>query len=411
MPFAVSLVLGALVGIERQRSHSGRDDAFPGGVRTFPLVALLGCSAAWVGAQFGLWGFIAIFAAFAALVVASYVVVSLRGDPAMTTALTALLVFGFGVMAFHDAALLAASLAVVTTAILSLKERLHSFAHTLDQEDLYAALKLAAATLVVLPILPDRELGPPPYDVLNPFRIWMIVVLIAVVGFAGYLATRLLGPGRGVAVAGALGGLVSSTAVTLSFAGRSRENPELAPAFALGIALSWTAMLARLVVVVIATNRSLLAPLLPPIGAAFVVSLLASGLLFLRARTTAPPSVPLVNPFSLSSALKLGALFAVMILVARFAQVRFQDLGLYAAAAISGTVDVDVMAVAMAKLEATHEVPVATAVRAICLTVASSTVAKGLAALVVGARGTGLALLAVVVATIGAGAVTLAVLG
>jgi uncharacterized membrane protein (DUF4010 family) len=405
VPFAVSLALGALVGIERERSQTEQHPAsFPGGVRTFPLVALLGCAASWLGSELGLAIFAVVAVGFFALVVASYVVSSLKGASGTTTALASLLTFTFGVMVHHDRALLAAALAVSMTALLSLRRPLHELTNRIEQDDLYAALKLAALTVVVLPVLPDVTYGSPPYDVLNPFRLWLIVVLVAAMGFLGYVGVKLLGPGRGVVATGLLGGIVSSTAATYSLAGRSRDAPELSHPLALGIALAWSTMCVRVLLEVSAVNPALLRVAAAPVLAAMLAGLGGAGLVYVRAQhDAADHAVPYRNPFSVWSAVRFAAIFTAALLVAKFAEATFHDAGLLVAAGLSGTVEVDAMALTLAKLSGSGEVTPEVAVRGIALAIGSNTLVKAGLAAALGSRELRHALGPTVIATLGAG--------
>lgn len=336
--------------------------------------------------------------------IASYVVSSLRGASGTTTALASLLTFVFGVMAHQDRALLAAALAVGTTALLSLRKPLHELTNKIEQGDLYAALKLAALTVVVLPVLPDHNYGPPPYDVLNPFRLWFVVVLVGALGFLGYVGVKILGPGRGVVAAGLLGGLVSSTAATYSLAGRSRDTPELSRALALGIALAWATMCVRVLAEIAAVNPALLRLAAAPVLAAMMAGIGGAGLVYLDARrSVGDHSVPYKNPFSVWSAVRFGAIFTGILLVAKFAQTTFHDAGLMVAAGVSGTVEVDAMTSTMAKLSGTGEVTPELAVQGIALAIGSNTLVKTAIAVALGSRALRRALIPTVLGTLAAG--------
>lgn len=403
-PFAVSLALGALVGIERERSHTETPGSFAGGVRTFPLVAVLGCLSAWLHAQIGAVGFAMLSGGFILLVVASYVISSFRGASGTTTALASLLTFAFGIMVFHDRSVLAAALAVGMTALLSLRRPLHQLTSKLEEADLYAALKLAALTVIVLPLLPDRTFGPSPFDALNPFRIWLLVVLVAAVGFLGYVGVKVLGPGRGIIVAGLLGGLVSSTAATFALAGRSRESPELSRELALGIALAWATMCVRVLVIVAFLDPALVPVAAGPLLAAMVAGVLAASVGYLGAhRAASSPAVSYTNPFSALSAVRFGAIFTTILVAAKLAEDWFQEAGLLVAAAVSGTVDVDAMTLVLARLSSTHVLSPRLAVIGLSLAAGSNTIVKTAVALSLGSAPLRRALIAPALGTLAAG--------
>jgi uncharacterized membrane protein (DUF4010 family) len=292
-PFLLSLALGLLVGIERERAFSGEDRHIPFGARTFALISLLGTLAAHLGNT----GVGIVLAAFAALIaIAAYLrpPVSGRHDSGTTTEVAAVITFGLGWLAEGEPRL-AAMIGVIVVAVLWLKPKIHAFAHEgLNDQEVKAALTFLVIALVVLPLLPNRTVDP--WGIANPSRLWLLFVLVAGVGFAGYIAVRALGPTRGLATAGFFAGLVSSTAATLSLSQHAKAQPEFAGAFATGVVLANDAHAATLAASAlsaagsIAANDALLAILV-----AFVVNMIvkvtivgfAGGRRLLA--TTAPP--------------------------------------------------------------------------------------------------------------------------
>ena len=244
--FVVSIGLGVLLGLERERTKGEEGGA---GVRTFALIALSGAIAGYVGESLGLtWLALAMFIAIALLVVVMYVVTAVRGDTGITTEVSALLAFILGLLCAHGQLQLASWVAVAMALLLALKDWLHRFASRIDAADVEATLKFSIITLIILPLVPDINYGPPPLDVVNPYKIWLMVVLISALNFVSYLLVKIVGAEHGLGIAGLLGGLVSSTAVTLGFAQRSRQAGEDASALALGIVLAWTVMFFRVLI-------------------------------------------------------------------------------------------------------------------------------------------------------------------
>jgi uncharacterized membrane protein (DUF4010 family) len=236
-------------------------------------------------------------------------------------------------------------------------------------------LRLLIATFIVLPLLPDRPVDP--WGALNPRSLWMLVLLISSLSLVGYVATRMLGAGRGIPLTGLTGGLVSSTAVTLAFARQSRDvtDARAIPALASGILLAWGVMFVRVIVEVLVVNRSLLPGLALPFGAMAVVT--AAAAWWLRRRTTLETraeDVPLRNPFSLTSAIKFAALFALVLLVVKLVQTYAPGRGLYFVAALAGTTDVDAITLSMAQYGRTDNAAIAT--RAITIAALSNTLVK-----------------------------------
>ncbi len=350
-PFLLSLALGLLVGIERERAFSGENRHIPFGARTFALIALVGTLAAHLAHP----GVAIVLAAFVATIaIAAYLrpPVSGRRESGTTTEVAVVITFGIGWLAAGEPRL-AAMLGVIVAAVLWLKPRIHAFAHEgLNDQEVKAALTFLVIALVVLPLLPNRSIDP--WGIANPSKLWLLFVLIAGVGFAGYIAVRALGPTRGLATAGFFAGLVSSTAATLSLSRRARTQPEFAGAFATGIVLANVASaLAQLFVVAVAAP-ALLRDAAVLLGAPVIVGALGTvaAVWFLRRRDGAAPDAAfrLANPLELEPALAMAAAFAVVLAVAAVAGRLFGAYGVIATAAIAGTNDVHAATLAASTL-------------------------------------------------------------
>ncbi len=295
--YLLALLIGLLVGLEREHSRQEKAPALFAGSRTFPLIALLGCAAAMLSDQGQIWLFAVGFAALAGLVVVVHGIAASRGETGMTTGAAAFLVYFIGGLVYWDEAWLAVALGVVATALLAMRPTLHGLAARIEREDIYAALKFALVSAVILPLLPNQAFGP--LQVLNPFRMWLTVVFISGVSFSGYLAIKLLGSERGIGLTGLLGGLVSSTSVTLSFSQRSREAPPLVRHFALGIVVASVTMYPRIGLEILAFNPVLAGRLW--VSLAILTSLGVAGGLYLwrAARTSENEPMSFSNPFRL----------------------------------------------------------------------------------------------------------------
>jgi len=271
--------------------------------------------------------------------------------------------------------------------LLSAKIELDRFVQRITREDVYATLKFAAITALVLPVLPNRTFGPPPLDVLNPFKIWLMVVLISGISFLGYLLIKLVGPRQGIGLTGLLGGLVSSTGVTLSFAQRSQSEGGLAKPLALGIMVAWSVMFARVVVEVAVLYAALLRALWIPLLAAASVGVGYCLYLYFSQRTERKEEVAFSNPFQLGPAVKFGLIYAVILLVSRAAQMYLGDTGLYVSSIAAGLADVDAITLSMAQLSrAPSGVDTGIAARAVVLATMANTAVKGGVVLTSGAR-------------------------
>jgi uncharacterized membrane protein (DUF4010 family) len=378
----VSLLLGLLLGLERQRSKGG---AFAG-IRTFPLFALsgfFGGLAAQNGAPLALP---AILLAVGAFGLVSYLRAP-EPDAGVTTEMSGLLAAILGaVVAWGDVAAAAAA-AVVVTLLLTLKAPLHRIAGTVSEDEILAILKFALVAVVVLPLLPDRPVGP--YGALVPWTVGLMVVVISGVSLAGYLLVKALGHRAGWAVAGGLGGLVSSTATTLSFSAKARATPAQVPALAVGVILASTVLYARGAVVVALLDRAMAAYLAPRLAVLCATGLLFAIVQYRRQKSETAETMPLGNPAELGRAVVLGLIFAVVIVLARAAQERLGTAGLWAVGAVGGLVDVDSVAVAAANLRAQSRATVEAASGAYLVATVSNLVFKAGAVIVTGGGGMG----------------------
>jgi uncharacterized membrane protein (DUF4010 family) len=373
--FATALLIGALIGVEREKRKSEGMEGI-GGLRTFILFALVGAVAGFLSRGGGVpWVLLAVLLPVSALIFAGYSQISRAQDGTfgLTTEIAAVAVFLLGAMTMLGYRELAIGLGVVTAAALAYKQPLHGLVAKLGWDDVYAGVRLLVATFIILPLLPDRALDP--WEALNPYKLWLLVILISSLSLVGYVATRWLGAGRGTALTGITGGLVSSTAVTLSFARRSRDEPAAAAALACGILLAWAVMFGRVLVIVLAVNVGLVYRLLPPFAAMGLVTLLVAWLLYRRGGETAElQDVPLKNPFSLTAAAQFAVAFAVVLLLVKVTQFYFPGGGVYIVAALAGLTDVDAITLSMAEYAKANP-PTAAAI-AVVIAALSNTVVK-----------------------------------
>jgi uncharacterized membrane protein (DUF4010 family) len=297
----------------------------------------------------GPWLVVAAFLGVAAISAISYARASRAGSTGATTEVAALVTYWLGALAGAGELWIAAGCGVWVAILLVAKPPLETFSRALTQAELLAALELAVISGIVLPLLPDAGFGP--WEVLNPFDIWLVVVLVSAVSFAGFLAGRLLGTQRGVVLAAVLGALVSSTAVTLSLAQSARRDPALARAAAGCAALASSVMCARVAVFAGIAGIGILPRLLPVLIAIGCVGI-AVGLWQLRARTQPPPETPgstLRNPFDLRQALLFAVLYALVLFAVRAAQETLGRSGRYVSALLAALVDVDAVSIAFAR--------------------------------------------------------------
>ncbi len=376
-PYFISLIIGGLVGVEREfKKQREKVPAF-GGIRTFILISLFGTLSAHASEALGVPVIFHISLVSLTLLVA--VAQYLEGLPGLTSEVSALITFTLGALCYKEEFQLAAFIGVLLLFVLSFKEQMHSFVKHLTLEDLYAFLKFAAVTVVIYPLLPDQSF----YGV-NPREVWTMVVIISTIDFVGYVLTKLAG-GRGVLITGLIGGLVSSTAVTATFSPLSRLNPALINEYAAGIVGASAIMFPRM---------TFLASIVSPQFAKFLLipSLLAFtlGIFFAYRLATGrggnEAKVNVQNPYELSTAIKFGLFYAFILFLSRNALRYFGDYGLYVVAAISGLSDVDAITLSVSKLFKTGVVEVIPGIIAVLIAAFVNTVFKWFLTLSMGSR-------------------------
>jgi uncharacterized membrane protein (DUF4010 family) len=351
---ALALAIGFLVGVERGwRSRDVAEGGRTAGLRTYALTGLLGGVAALLAQVLGGWA----LAAVALPLAAAFIVFTLReeageGGYSVTGVVAAILVFALGAYAVVGDWRLSAAAAVATTALLAFKPVLHSWLKRLTWPELRSALILLAMTLVALPLLPDRDLGP--YGMFNPHRLWVITILIAGVSFAAYVAVKTIGPTRGVFLAAAAGAMISSTAVTLYLARRTREAPSAVVTHAGAALLAGAIMAARMLVMVAVVAPPLVGHVGPPLGVFAGLQLLAASLAGLRggAGAAQAPPAPMKSPFELVTVLKFAVLLGVIMAAAKALSAIYGAAGLLPVAAIGGLADVDAVTLTSASMAA-----------------------------------------------------------
>ena len=340
----LALALGLLIGLERGwRSREQPDGSRIAGLRTYGLLGLLGGVAGLVARSFGTaLAAVVLAAAVAALLVGYIRGIATDGRLSATSFVVSLLTLCLGLLTVNEYRLVAVAIAATVTLLLALRTQLHAWLRGLDEVDIQATARFAIITAVVLPLLPNRRFGP--YDAWNPRDLWLIVILVTGLSFAGYIANKRFGSSRGTLATAAIGGLYSSTAVTAALSRRLRHATGERVTLAAGIALASALMFIRVLVLAALLATPALPSLALALSPAAVVALAASAWL-LRSRTGAAApgegDVRSRNPFELLPALGFAALVAVMALATRWAAVRFGDAGIAVLIAITGSLDVD----------------------------------------------------------------------
>jgi uncharacterized membrane protein (DUF4010 family) len=383
--FGASIAIGFLIGLQREYAHGGQGRTIIAGERTYALFGLAGALAALIADQLGSeLAFLGIILLLGSFLTVAYYLEARGGRIGITSEVASIITIGIGVLCYWGYLILAIALGITTMVILSIKLETDQLARALTREDVIAALQMAVISAIILPVLPNESFLPPPFDVLNPFKIWLMVVFISGINFLGYVAIKFVGPEQGIGLTGLLGGMVSSTAVTLSFSERSNREPDLSKPFVLAITVAWTVMFARVLIEVGVVNASLLGNVWLPITLAGLVGLLYCAYLFFMQRTAEKSDMKFSNPFDLMSAIKFGLLYALVLLISRTAQMYLGDAGLYLSSIISGVADVDAITLTMAELSRTGVLGMDTAALAIVLATMSNTLVKGGIALLAG---------------------------
>lgn len=349
---AVALLLGALTGLQRgwaaREQKSGERVA---GMRTYALVGLLGGIATLLSLKVTAWVLPSTLLAVCIAAVIAYRARMLQmGNYSITGIIGLLLTFSFGALAVAVDITIAATAAVITTIILDNKNEIHSALNRLQEHELDAALKLLLISVVMLPLLPNEDMGLG--GMLNPYKIWWMVVLIASISFAGYFAMRVGGTEKGILFTSLFAGLASSTALTLHFSRLARQTPQISALLSSGILLACGTMYLRILLYCAMITPTLLGYLVAPLLVMTLVLYFPALLIWRKYRNGTRVEQPTLNnnPLDLKSALLLGALLTVILLLASVLQQWLGNAGIYVLAAVSGITDVDAITLSLARM-------------------------------------------------------------
>ena len=385
----VSLAIGLLVGLQRGwQTRDAEDNRRAAGFRTFALSGLLGgvtglialrTTASVIG-----WVFLGYITAFTAF---HWLEARNEGRASVTSVVAGMLTFLLGTMAVVGDLQLAIACAVGMTVLLALREPLHRWIDSLNLQEIRAVLTLLAMSFLLLPLLPDRPIDP--WKAINPYQIWLLAIMIAVISFAGYVAVKAFGNRLGVFMAAVAGGLASSTATTLALARLAREHPSSSGLLSAGILVAGVVMMLRAGIIAVALNRALLTSLLPALLTTAAVLGIGAAILWFRNVEQESPELRISNPLAVGTAVKLVALLAAVMLAAELVRQMFGGVGILVVAALSGVADVDALTISIARM-AGADVDFNTAARAIMIAIAVNTVSKTVMAGWVGNRRVGL---------------------
>lgn len=377
---AIALGLGFLVGL--QREWATKELA---GIRTFPLITLLGAMSALLADAVGEWVVGAAALALAAMIVMGNVVKLRAGqlDAGITTEVAALVMFAVGAALMLGHTAVAVVVGGLVAVLLHWKRPLHRLVGRFGRDDLQAVIRLALIGLVILPILPNRSYGP--YGVLNPFQIWLMVVLIVGISLAAYVAYRLLGARRGTLAGGLLGGLISSTAATVGYARETRVVPSQAQAAGVMIVLASTIVFVRVLVEIAIVQPGMLSVTAPPLLIMMVFMAALAGGMFVRSQGQVGDARGEREPPSdLKAAIVFGVLYAVVLVAVAAAKEHFGAGGLFVVAGLSGLTDMDAITLSTAQLVRSDRLQAAIGWRIILVGAMANLVFKGIAVAALG---------------------------
>ncbi|SFL61283.1 MgtC/SapB family protein [Nitrosomonas communis] len=371
-PFATSLAIGLLIGLERERSPAAR-----AGLRTFALVSLFGTLSAMLSQKTNSpWLLFGGLLLVGIMMIAAYIRQQDElPDPGTTTVAAILVCYGLGATVWYGESTLAGMLAIVTTMLLYFKTELHGITQKLDRRDLISMLQFAVLTFIVLPVLPNQDYGP--YDALNPYQIWLMIVLISGISLSGYIALRFIGQRYGAVLLGILGGVVSSTATTMVFTRRSEDNPMLTKLAVVVILVANLMVLVRLTVISAVVAPVILPNILPILGMGLFLGLIATTFWWRDLTQQEELAIPETkNPVELTIAISFGAFYAIVLLLSAWLSDIAGTSGLYMVAIISGLTDVDAITLSSLRLLDLGKLQVTEAVTAITLAVISNIIFK-----------------------------------
>lgn len=387
--FALAIILGALIGSERERIQQRLNIHEFGGIRSFIFIAIAGFFASFLGQQLGNWFIGLMFGIVVIFIIIGYIHKAFReGKPGITSELGAVMTFIVGILCYFDAST-ATIAGIVTAVVLSIKEPLHNFVQKIKDEEFFATLEFALLAFVILPLLPNRTIDP--WNVINPYEVWLLVVFMLGISFIGYILNRVIGTGKGIVLTGLIGGIVSSTAVTQSMSVRSKTAPRYHSILAAATIGASCIMFIRVLIVVATLNRNLLPSLVWPIGGmllAIAITVVWNIRNLKKGESSGQEQETIIkeSPFKLVPAIKFGCFFVFILLVSEWAKAYLGTGGIYLTAVLTGFVDIDPFMLSMIKISVDDPAFLPIASKAIPVAVMSNMVVKTVIPFIFGNR-------------------------
>jgi uncharacterized membrane protein (DUF4010 family) len=434
--FIIAILLGALIGLQREYDQHHKKVARFAGIRTFILISLFGAILGFLSVKIiGNYSLVIVgFVIVALFALASYFVTFLRykKNTSITTEISAILVFIIGFMSISGFLTEAIIFGILVAAFLTFKQKLHGFANKIKRKEIFAIVEFALISLVILPLLPRKVFSP--FDIpvvreiflsfgvgtsimqqlnlFNPYNFWLMVILVAGISFLGYILVKALGAKKGYGLTGLVGGLISSTAVTLSMAGESKRHKKVVSPFVIAVIIASATSFIRILLEVAVVNKDLLGMVAIPLGLmGFLGYLSVIGLYIRKGKKTArkgkAKEIEFKQPFDIRVALKFGIFFVVIIFVAKLAGILAGSTGIYIASILSGLADVDAITLTMASLSSFGQISSKVAATSIILAASSNTLVKAGMAWIFGEKKFALyiSIISAIILSVGLGAV------
>lgn len=376
----ITLVLGAFIGAEREMIQQRLNIQEFGGVRSFMFVAVLGFLMSYLSSLFSIWFIIIGFIPITLLVAIGYIHKAFTDNKlGITSELAALLTYIIGTLCYYDYSL-AIIIGIVTALILSVKTPLHTFIAKVKDEEFFATIEFALLTFVVLPLLPNKTIDP--WNIINPYEIWLLIVFILGISFIGYILNRAMGSGKGTLLTGIVGGIVSSTAVTQSMSVKSKTQGKLIDTLVAATLAATGIMFIRVFFVVSIWNNRLLPFLVFPMGLMLLI-MIAEVLIYIlsfkkigQVKPDKEEEIMKESPFKLMPAIKFGLFLIFILIVSEVARKYLGTEGIYITAIITGLADIDAFMLSMIKLSLNDPTFIIPATKAIAMAIMSNMVVK-----------------------------------
>lgn len=393
--FIAAIFLGGLIGLEREAFIQKNNTKRFAGIRTFALIGFLGAFSVYLSTYSEWLSYILLFG-FVLIIGAAYLLNGLKsGEISALSTIAAIIVYFVGFLSGQNEYWLAIFITLLIFLIIHFEDLLHKFSKRIKEEELYSTIKFIVISLLILPILPDQGYGP--YEIFNPFVIWLMVVFISGISFLSYITIKIIGVKRGIGLTGFLAGLASSTALTLSFSEQSNKNKKIVNPYVFGVVSAASAMFFRILAVIFVINSELFYILLIPLGAMGLTGLVSAIFFYKKKEIKGREKVSeepmkLKSPFQLKPAIKFGLLFALVLFLSEISLIYFGSKGVYITSILSGIVDTDAITVSLSNL-AENGLNYRTAMIGITIATMVNTMSKGVLFLFLGNRQAGISIL------------------